>query len=253
MSEHCVALATTTAEMQVLLQPAWVLHSRAYRDSSLLVDVLTLAHGRVSLIAKGVQRPRRRGDSLSSALQPFTPLLVSYKGRSGLKTLIDTEAQRATLRLKGERLYSAMYLNELLTRLLQQDDTCPSVFQSYGATLECLATDAPLEKSLRAFEWALLAELGYAVDLSCDGSSGKPIDEQGEYCYCAEYGVVAATGVGGTQMRYRGADLLAISSGIENEQANRVEKMLMREMLGAQLGPKPLYSRELFRVNRTKV
>ncbi len=251
MSAPCAVSVTTTVDMQVLLQPAWVLHSRAYRDSSSLVDVLTLEYGRVSLVARGARRPKRRGDSLASVLQPFTPLLLSYKGRHGLKTLIDAEAQQTAMRFQGERLYSAMYLNELLIRLLQQDDACGSVFRKYSETLECLASAAPLAKTLRAFEWALLAELGYGVDLSCDGYSGDAISEHGEYCYSQEYGMVAAKKSSTAQAVYRGAALLAIAEGVEDPQLEKVEKRLMRELLAAHLGPKPLYSRELFRTARS--
>ena len=35
------------------LQAAYILHTRPYRDTSLLIDAFTESHGRISLIAKG--------------------------------------------------------------------------------------------------------------------------------------------------------------------------------------------------------
>ena len=53
------------------LQPAYVLHSRPYRDSSALVDLLTL-HGGLQRV---VWRGARRGKGIRP--QAFTPLLVA--------------------------------------------------------------------------------------------------------------------------------------------------------------------------------
>ena len=50
-------------------QPAYVLHARAWRETSLLVEVLTQEHGRLGLLARGVQGPRKQ--ALRAALQPL--------------------------------------------------------------------------------------------------------------------------------------------------------------------------------------
>ena len=44
--------------MRYAAQPAFVLHTRAWRETSLLVEVLTYEHGRVGLIARGVHGPK---------------------------------------------------------------------------------------------------------------------------------------------------------------------------------------------------
>ena len=35
-------------------EPAFVLHARRWRETSLLVEVLSLSHGRLGLLARGV-------------------------------------------------------------------------------------------------------------------------------------------------------------------------------------------------------
>ena len=63
--------------MRVTLQPAYILHGRPYRDTSMLLEVFTAEHGRLSLVARGARR-RGRGGSSAALLQPFAPLLVSF-------------------------------------------------------------------------------------------------------------------------------------------------------------------------------
>ena len=39
-------------------QPAYVLHSYPFRETSLIVEVFSRDHGRVALLARGARRPR---------------------------------------------------------------------------------------------------------------------------------------------------------------------------------------------------
>src|SRR3546814_1862510 len=49
-------------------EPAYVLHARAWRETSLLLELLTEHHGRIGLVARGVQGPKKH--VLRAALQP---------------------------------------------------------------------------------------------------------------------------------------------------------------------------------------
>lgn len=60
-------------------EPAFLLHKRPYRETSALVELLTLQHGRVRAVAQGVQRP---GSRARSRLQPFAPMHVTWTGRA---------------------------------------------------------------------------------------------------------------------------------------------------------------------------
>ena len=80
-------------------QAAYVLHSRPYRDTSLIVDFFTLEHGKVSAVVQGARRPKSK---LRASVQPFVPIQVSWRGRNDLKTLTQAEPVAAMLFLNGD-------------------------------------------------------------------------------------------------------------------------------------------------------
>ena len=232
--------------MRINLQPAYVLHSRPYRDSSLLLETFTAEQGRLGLVARGARR-RARGGSAAALLQPFTPLLLSFSGRSELKTLTAMESVGSALALRGDRLYSGMYLNELLVRLLHRHDPHPQLFAAYGEALAGLAGASQSDEVLRSFELTLLGELGYSLDLSSDGRTGEPVCAGDLYQYEAEYGMVRVSGSRVARHGvYSGDELLAMAAGQFGGIARRASKRLLREALAVHLGGAPLRSRDLF-------
>jgi DNA repair protein RecO (recombination protein O) len=232
--------------MRVKLQPAYVMHSRPYRDSSVLLDVFTAEYGRIGLVARGARRQQRRGSN-AALLQPFTPLLLSFSGQSQLKALVATEPARSMLSLHGERLFSGLYLNELLVRLLHRSDAHPTLFAAYDQALHALADGAEVDAVLRRFELTLLDELGYGFDPGVEGMSGMPILAANCYRYEPGVGLVAASAGNQGDSVFSGADLLAFKAGDFTGQSRQVAKRLLREALAVQLGSAPLRSRELFR------
>ncbi len=106
-------------------QPAYLLHSRPYRDTSLLVDFITQDFGRISAVAKGVRNPKSKHRAV---LQPFIPLLINLSGKNELKTLGQFEAQANSVDLKYKALFSALYLNELLVRLIHKQEADVEIF-----------------------------------------------------------------------------------------------------------------------------
>ncbi|MGN0862993.1 MAG: recombination protein O N-terminal domain-containing protein, partial [Stenotrophomonas koreensis] len=51
-------MAGVDASAQLVQAPAFVLHTRPWRETSLLVEVLTARHGRLGLIARGLASAR---------------------------------------------------------------------------------------------------------------------------------------------------------------------------------------------------
>ena len=51
-------------ESRVSLQPAYVLHTRPFQNTSLLVDFFTYDYGRVTAVAKGARREKSKFDQL---------------------------------------------------------------------------------------------------------------------------------------------------------------------------------------------
>ncbi|WP_327438689.1 DNA repair protein RecO [Pseudomonas donghuensis] len=219
-------------------QPAYVLHSRAYRETSALVDFLT-PQGRLRAVMR-----RARGKA-GSQVRPFVPLEVEFRGRGELKNVGRLDSVGVAAWLHGDALFSGLYLNELLIRLLPAEDPHPVVFEHYAATLQALAAGRPLEPLLRAFEWRLLDELGYAFALDHD-VNGEPLAVDGLYRLQVDAGLervyLLQPGL------FNGAELLAMAEADwEIPGALSAAKRLMRQALAVHLGGRPLVSRELFR------
>ena len=224
-------------------QRGFVLHRRAYSETSLLVDVFTEDTGRLSLLAKGA---RARRSAWKSVLQPFTPLLLRWSGKSGLKILTKAEPAAITLPLQQTALYSGFYVNELICRVLEQETAQPQLFQDYLRCLTELAgTPLAVEPVLRRFEFQLLQSLGYGVDfLHCAGS-GQPIDENMTYRYREEQGFMAS--LIKDNLTFYGRDLLAFEQcRFDDSTVLQAAKRFTRLALKPYLGSKPLKSRELF-------
>ncbi len=232
--------------MRVSLQPAYLLHRQAYRDSSQLLELFTAEHGRISLVARSVRR-KARGGSTGALLQPFVPLLVSFSGRAELKTLTGAEAAGGAVQLRGERLFSGLYLNELLVRLLHRHDAHARLFAHYAETLQDLASGTPMDEALRRFEFSLLEELGYNFDLTHEAHGGPALQADSWYRYESGGGMLRP--VADVQREiplFLGDDLLALSRGEFSDSSRKTAKRLMRLVLADHLGGKPLRSRDLF-------
>ncbi len=232
--------------MRVELQPAYVLHTRPYRDTSLLVDVFTEDYGRLTLVAKGARQPKQRQRHL---FQPFIKLLISWQGKSELKTLIGIEAVVDTFTFENKFLYSALYANELLIYLLRHEDAAPDIYRLYTLLLFKLAQQEDLESTLRQFEFSLLAELGYAIDFSQEAINGEPIEANSYYHFVVDTGFIleSVSNVNSQSTRYLGSHLLAIAENKYSDSIVRKSaKSIARTALNVYLQGKVIKSRELF-------
>ncbi|EAR21475.1 DNA repair protein RecO [Nitrococcus mobilis] len=225
-----------------LLEPAYVLHRRAYRESSAIAELFTAEHGRLGVVARGVRSSRSRWRAL---LQPFTPLSVSWQARGDLGTLTDVELQWRSTLPTGRRLVSGFYLNELLLRVLQREDPYPELFQCYAGAVLMLASRGAEQPLLRCFERDLLAAMGYGLLLSHD-ADGSPIEPQRWYRYEIDKGAVPVTAPRG-RLVVQGATLSALASGVFPNAGVEVQaRQLMRAALRPHVGERPLKSRELY-------
>jgi DNA repair protein RecO (recombination protein O) len=217
----------------------YILHTRPYRETSLIVDVLSRDHGRLALVARGARRPM---SAIKSRLLGFQPLTLSWFGKGGLRTLHDAEWRGGELRLQGGALICGFYLNEIILKLLPPDDPHEGLYDRYEATLAALSAGGEAEPILRRFELDLLSELGYAQTLSHD-AEGEAIQADRRYGYVFDRGVVAAAGNGAT---YGGKTLLDMAAGDYSDPRTLAEgKLLMRALLNHYLSDKPLLTRQL--------
>lgn len=226
------------------LAPGYVIHSRAWGETGALVDVFLRDHGRLTLSARGVNKPNAK---LKPLLTPFSPLLISALGNGQMLLLKTIEHDGVAVSLHGNALIAAMYLNELLSHLLRGGECAPRLYLRYSQTLERLGSKitnvAPL---LREFERVLLETLGLAPDWQHD-QRGEHIDADASYRLVAGAGFspcdpLAAEAITG------GAVLHIANDRIENAAANaqRSINRLFRLLLDDALGGRALRSRELW-------
>ncbi|MEO5702596.1 MAG: DNA repair protein RecO [Gammaproteobacteria bacterium] len=228
---------------RVSLQAAYVLHYRPYRDTSVLLEVYTRDHGRVSLVAKGVRTAKSR---MQGQLQPFRPLLISWVGRGELVTLTACESAGLAGRIEGRLLMSGFYVNELLLRLLHRHDAHPALFDIYAATLLALEDPAQEQRALRIFEKHLLQEIGYALVLDHQADNGEALTAEKIYSYQLQKGPLCYDELRPEAIPIHGGSLLSLASEeLHDSVSLREAKHLMRASLSIYLGDKPLQSRKL--------
>lgn len=228
--------------LRVELEPGFVLHHRPFRDTSLLLEVLSRDHGRVGLVARGARGPRSR---MKGILQPFRPLLLSWQLRGELGTLTAAEGAAATGLPPGggEALLGLYYLNELLLRLTARLDHHPGLYESYAAAVTALASRAALAPELRRFEKRLLDVLGYGPELRFD-TAGQPVDPGQAYAYLPAAGLAPCREDAPGALS--GASLLALAAEeLPDARALADARRLLRAALDVHLEGRPLKTREL--------
>ena len=223
-------------------QPVFVLHTYPFKETSLVVELLTRDFGRIAAVAKGARRPR---SAMRGMLQSFQPLIAAWSGKAELKNLHSLEWGAGLLMLRGDALMCGFYLNELMMRLLPREDEHALLFDFYAKTLRTLAQGEELSSTLRRFELRLLQEMGYALPLDHD-EFGEVISPERNYYYVAEQGPRSGRLTGQNGVQLSGKTLLDMSRDAYSEaQTRQQSKQLMRYLLAHYLGDKPLHTRQL--------
>lgn len=251
-------------------QPGYVLHRRAYRESSALVELLTRDFGLVGAVMRGVKRsPRSARD-----LEPFGHIAVSWRGRGQLVTVLRAETV-VRRNLSGDALFAGLYINELLVKTLGREEPVADLFDSYDAAIASLAEVQSstaglrarnhssadggvrrgvyeLEPILRTFERRLLDELGYGIAFDVDVANGRPIEPGRVYRVVDGEGFREVDNQEASQVTvFDGAQIAAMNAG---EYRDRVvlqgAKQILRRAIAVRLGGKPLVTRRLFTAAR---
>lgn len=232
--------------MRVELNPCYVLHNRNYRETSLLLDVFSRRHGRISLVAKGAKRQKSPWRAL---LQPGRKTNLAWTMRRELGTLTQAEPCNGRQQQGPGALLTLFYINELLVRLLHRYEPHPELFDAYEQALNRLTDRATEQATLRVFEKRLLETLGYGLALEFD-TEGNAISPEQDYNYLPERGAAPLVGGEAGNLTISGKTLLALAAETLGDESVLAEaKRLMRIALGNLLGDKPLVSRELYKFN----
>lgn len=226
-------------------QPAFILHSYPFRETSLLLEVFSRQHGRVALVARGARRPR---SALRGLLMSFQPLSLSWFGKSELRTLHRAEWQGGQPQLQGTALLCGFYLNELLLNLMARDDPHEQLFDYYQRTLQRLASEPDHAATLRCFEKHMLQELGYALLLEHEADSGRPVNPALQYRYVIEHGAIADAADTAESLAILGKTLLDMAADDYRDAVSAQQsKQLMRMLLNHHLMGRTLHTRELIK------
>jgi DNA repair protein RecO (recombination protein O) len=235
-----------TGALRFAAEPAFVLHARLWRETSLLVEVLSARHGRIGLVARGALGPRRH--ALRAALQPLQLIGFDAVQRGELAQLHAAEALDAAPQLAGEAALAAFYLNELVLRLAPRHDPLAALFDAYGVARMRLGAHEPLAWTLRRFERDLLDALGFGLAYGED-ADGVAVDPAARYRLDPEHGarrLLSDRGHDERSTAATGRALLALA-------ADRMPpaedlpglRLALREVLAFHLGGRGLKSWEL--------
>ena len=233
--------------MRVESEPGFILHTFPYREPSLLVDIFTLNHGRLRCVAKGFRKPNKKG--IAKTLFPYTEHHFQWQGRGELKTLIQAEPIQAPVFLKQESLFVGLYINELLYKLLHQNDPHQSLYEFYCQLMTQLSSSEIQQPVLRRFEMLLLEELGYGLVLDAEAETGQAVSAESLYYYIPDQGLKLVQDQTADNLNtFSGTDIMALRQGqLEQQSALRAAKQLTRQVIDFYLDGKELNSRELYR------
>ncbi len=238
---------------KVEFEPALILHRKSYKETSLLVDLLTLNYGRIAVVANGARKSRDR----AGLLQPFQMLTVSWKSRTDLGILTQVELMSHSgpsdnmgisfpwvKRLTGSKLYCGLYLNELIIRTMQRLQKLEGLFQSYCQSLESLQSEISEAVVLRSFEWQLISFSGYGVALNCN-KDGKAIEPDQYYYYHVGHGIEETSPL--SPQAIPGRALLEFHLGHWHKpEFTKAARQLTSQALKPVIGEKPFVSRSLY-------
>ncbi|WAJ72412.1 DNA repair protein RecO [Catenovulum adriaticum] len=228
------------------MQQAIVLHAKPHRENSFLCQLLTERDGRITAFA--------RRSKNQAHLTPFNLYLIhTVQGHGELFFIQSSELVKSMDTLKGARLYSGLYINELIAKLLHQVLQPEQCLDWYIRCLQNLLDDTqPIEPSLRCFELDLIDELGLAPDYFHCAITGKPLNPHAYYQFQPDLGWVPnANHFGVASPKLTGEQIQQMATrSWQNGTTLKQSKIFMRWWLDILLMGRPLKSRDLFKYKR---
>jgi DNA repair protein RecO (recombination protein O) len=159
-----------------------VLSRRDYQEADRILHVLTPDNGRVSLIAKGVRRPKSK---MAGGIELFTINELTYlPGKSDIKTLISSRmsVNYGNIVKDIQRTMTGYDLIKQLNRYVE-DEAGQEYFDLLAAVLEGLNdADVPLPYVETWFALRLLQIAGHSLNLNTD-TEGSPLSAVESYLF----------------------------------------------------------------------
>lgn len=228
---------------------AYILHARPFKETSLLIDLFSRERGRFSVLAKGIKR--KNAQAKRAILQPFNWLNIEYVGRSDLKTICQCELVSDAISLPHRALACGYYMNELLSRSIQEEQEFYHLFQHYNESVKALYTNENLPTILRNFEICLLEELGVAPQWDTD-TGGIDLSSQSMYYFVFEQGFERVTepldlnSNSVSNKAFSGKAILSLANRRYSPEVMKECQQITQLLLRHIIGNKPLESRKLW-------
>jgi len=164
--------------MPIIRDEAVVLGRLDYSESSQILVLFTREHGKARSIAKGIRRGTKTKFAAGIDLLDVGAVVLSARQERGeaLATLTEWKQTEALsgLRARLARLHAALYAAELTTRLTEDWDPHPRLFDYLMKTLRDLnRTDEVLTPTVR-FQVALLRDIGAQPRFDACVLCGRP-------------------------------------------------------------------------------
>ena len=243
----------------------YLLHQRPYQEKRALYYLFSQQHGVIHGVGK-------KGAPL------FMPLQLFASGKRDLKTFtqiniaslssIQDSVAQNSLALKdsnvnlaetlhhenisGQHQYAALYLNEILWRLLPIEDPMPILWQHYQNSLQQLKqplTADELRLCLRQFEAHLFNELGFALTLKHD-SLDQLIEPDAWYRFLPDVGLIPIVHNDNesavAQTVFKGNEILSMAEQSLSTSTLNAWSRLHRQLIDHLLDYQPLQSRLLW-------
>lgn len=229
--------------MRAELVAAYILHTRAYRETSIQLEALTEAYGRIGLVYQ-VGRTVR-----ATRLPSFTPVRLTWQGKGELYRLTKVEhVAKPDLQAPLHQI-CGLYINELMLRLIPRNNPIERLYALYESTMKSLGTTDNVERVLRPFEIQLLDVIGYGLQLECEVGTGQGLDHYRWYRYAVESGPLETSEVNANEWDVvQGRTLMALSAGtvLDNDML-RQAKQLLKGVLDFHLQGRPIMTRKIFK------
>ena len=142
--------------------PAIVLRSWPLGESDKIVSFLTEGHGKLTGLAKGAKRSKKR---FVNSLEPFSFVNLNFQERShsSLAFILGCELQKSYKKLVSslEKIAFASYCVEITDRLIGEREENRLIFDHLNKSLSYLETEETSVTFLIGFELKLLSLAGY--------------------------------------------------------------------------------------------
>ncbi len=147
--------------MKNTLVHSFIIHSRSFRETSMIYDILTSNNGLISILAKGIKKKRDR-----SYLQPTKELILSFTD-SDFPILTSYEPVNDLPSIKNNQLLIILYFNELIYRLIPRNEPQEVIFDLYKTYIVKMSqTDHADQSLILGFEALFLKEIGYELSMA---------------------------------------------------------------------------------------